>query len=520
MISKQARSTRAAGRATFSQAMRAWFDGDFERCLDLCARVRAPDVDTVSQLALLRGRALLRLGRPDDAIAVVNERFVAHGTLDASLTARMLLGGAEVRRGEYRRGLAILRRAARAAVAAHPTIRSEIALELGLAYYALRRLDDADRALDGVSDGADIVHARALDLRGWIAVARTDYAAAAERFDAALRRLDACRHTDRQLEANAVKALAILAAERLDRRAWLVVEQRAARLDPNATGLGDARFAIAIAGSQMTEADGRCEEALRWSAQAESAAPTEASALYAVCRQAAVLRGVGERYAHRHLVERVQAAIDVLDDAALRGDDRQVLMAAAHELAAVGDVAAATALLRRYDELAPPAGTFAAAADPRFAAFRTFLEAAIADAANDPHRAHHGYVAAFQVFRRIGYHRRALLAALRIGELTGQAYLFEYVDATLRRLSSRSPLRTRARRRDARPSDPVVARLSRPERAVFELLCEGASTATIAAARGRSKQTIRNTVSRILTAFDVPDRQALLRECVRRGLIG
>ena len=37
--------------------------------------------------------------------------------------------------------------------------------------------------------------------------------------------------------------------------------------------------------------------------------------------------------------------------------------------------------------------------------------------------------------------------------------------------------------------------------------------------RGRSKQTIRNTVSRILTAFEVADRSALLRECLRRGII-
>ena len=51
------------------------------------------------------------------------------------------------------------------------------------------------------------------------------------------------------------------------------------------------------------------------------------------------------------------------------------------------------------------------------------------------------------------------------------------------------------------------------------MMCEGKSTVQIADVRGRSPQTIRNTVSRILTAFGVADRSALLRECVRRGII-
>ena len=65
----------------------------------------------------------------------------------------------------------------------------------------------------------------------------------------------------------------------------------------------------------------------------------------------------------------------------------------------------------------------------------------------------------------------------------------------------------------------MVAELTQGERAVLEMMCEGKSTAEIADARNRSKQTIRNTVSRILAAFQVADRSALLRECLRRGII-
>src|ERR1700733_13506999 len=162
--------------------MRAWFAGDFEGCLASCDRVRPNGVETVSQLALLRARALLRLGRPQDAVAVVNGVFIAHGTLDASLTARMLLGQAYVRLDEHERGLAMLEQAYRAASDAHPTIRSEIALNIGLAYYGLRKLDEAEAALDLVVEDADIVHARALEYRAWVAAARVDTGAAPQYF--------------------------------------------------------------------------------------------------------------------------------------------------------------------------------------------------------------------------------------------------------------------------------------------------------------------------------------------------
>jgi DNA-binding NarL/FixJ family response regulator len=108
---------------------------------------------------------------------------------------------------------------------------------------------------------------------------------------------------------------------------------------------------------------------------------------------------------------------------------------------------------------------------------------------------------------------------LRLGEITGQTYLLDYVDRTLRKLSDHSPLRARARRHHPSLKDPVVAQLTRIERTVLEMVCEGKSTAEIADARGRSKQTIRNTISRVLTAFAVADRPALLRECLRRGII-
>ena len=520
VISERVPKARPVGRATFSEAMRAWFAGDFEGCLALCDRVRPHDVDMVSQLALLRARALLRIGRPDDAIAVVRRVFVTHGTLDASLTARMLLGTAYVRRGDHRAGLDVLESAYRSSDGAHPTVRSEIALNIGLGYYGLRELDEADRALDLVSSHADIVHARALEYRGWVAMARCDYTGAAESFYAALRRLDECRQYDRFLEGNAIQALSILAAERLDRGMWLVVEQRALRMDWTAGGLTVPWFTMAMAASHYEEANGRFREALRWIGDAEAIAPGAGARLWATCRRASILRAAGEQFGHFDLVARLRREFAELDVSVFQaGDERQFPLALALEVATTGDVLSARALFKRYDEMAPASTMLSLTDDPRLTGYRLFVEASIADAANEHRLAHARYREAFQTFHRIGYERRALLVALRLGELTGQTYLFEYVDRTVRKLSPNSALRERARRQNPTLTDPVVALLSRTERVILDLVCAGKSTAEIAELRGRSKQTIRNTISKVLIAFAVPDRPSLLRECSRRGLI-
>jgi tetratricopeptide (TPR) repeat protein len=385
----------------------------------------------------------LRLGRPDEAVDVVSGAFIAHGTLDASLTARMLLGQACVRLGQPERGLSILEAAQRDAAGAHPTIRSEIALNGGLAYYRLRRLDDAEAALDRVIPEADIVHARSLEYRGWVAIARADYAAATEHFTAVLRRLDTCRRYDRFLEATAIQELAIFAAERFDRAAWLFAEPRAERLDWSAPGLANPRHVTALAVSMLYEADGRVRDALRWTRVAEDVALGAGRALLAMCRRAAILRAAGERLAHADLVAAMRREFALLNAAALQGEERALPLALAEEVAYAGDVVGARALVHRHDELPVPARALVTG-DPREAAYRSFVEAVIADAGGDHRVAHARYQRAFHTFRRLGYERRAVLAAQRLAELTGQPYLRDYIDAALRKVAAHSPLRRRA----------------------------------------------------------------------------
>ena len=154
-----------------------------------------------------------------------------------------------MRLGEVDAGLAILQAAAGEARTAHPTIQSELALNIGLAHYSKRDFDAADRALGSVARDADIVYARALQCRARIAIARGNNARAATLCSEVLSRLDECRHHDAYFEANITRTLAHLALERLDREAWSIVAARRSRIGAAADGLDEPLFWVAYCAS-------------------------------------------------------------------------------------------------------------------------------------------------------------------------------------------------------------------------------------------------------------------------------
>src|SRR5450755_4789985 len=147
----------AGKRASVSDAKLAYFEGDFERCLEICSGMRVGSVATASEVALLSARAYLRTGRPHEAQRAIVETLETHTTLDASLTAQMLVASARIRQGDADTGIAILIDAETRSDGAHFAVRSEIAFSTALGYWAKRDLDTAEAYLAKVDERSDII---------------------------------------------------------------------------------------------------------------------------------------------------------------------------------------------------------------------------------------------------------------------------------------------------------------------------------------------------------------------------
>ncbi|HEV2741311.1 MAG TPA: helix-turn-helix domain-containing protein [Candidatus Elarobacter sp.] len=496
--------------------MDQWFAGNFEVCLVLCDEVTDADRDTLAQVALLRARALLRVDRAEDALRAL-DAFPWLTTGDEAVTARMLTGAALIRSNEIARGLALLDALQEEAHDAHATVRSEIALNRALGHFCRREVDAADRALDLVETSSDIVYARALEYRGWIASARVNYALCARYFHAALEHLDTCQHYDRFTEANCAQGLATLAVERLDPATWGIVVERRAKINWTAQDIQRHRFWITLsAATYAYEIDGADLVAVTEARLAEMIAPTPAARVEALCRRAATVGRADERLGHRDHTDAAFDLFSTLDVERFEDYDKLVPLILAKELSLAGRVEQAQRVFAVYQEHSDTSPLLAVTGDPRRFAFERLVEGFIAEAAGVRTQAHHAYLDSFVRFRSIDYKRRAVHAALRLGWLLNEPELFDYADRTTRHLPARSWLRQQV---ESIPTDVVVRGLSPSRRDVLHLLCLGMTVEEIAAKRGRSPKTIANTVTVIYRAFNVRNRAELLTELLRRGVI-
>jgi DNA-binding CsgD family transcriptional regulator len=513
-VSPTALRKRAEQRVTVQDAIRAWFEGAFERCLELGAAARPRDAESKMHLALITARAMLRLDRPDDALNVLHDAARIPCKPDEALTVRMLSGAAYVRRGDLQRGLEDLVAVQAESGRAHRTIRSEVALNIALAHYGRRHFDEAERALAGVESDADIVHARALQYRGWIAFARADSDRATMFFISALEALDRCRHYDRFLEVGCIRALAHLAVERLDRRTWSIVEARRARIDWSQTELPEAQFWIAYcAATFASDLQGNTIAAAREAREAERAAPTPAYRVQALCKRAAIARSAGEPLSHRDHVDGAAEIYATLDTAQLSTDETIVPLILAEELASAGCSDEARSAFDTFAKLSRAPKMVWMRRWPTTYAYQRLVEGMVLESAGERRSAVRRYHEAFERYVKLGYKRRAVSAALRIAQLSSAPEAARYADVQTRRLSAQSWLR-----REARAVNEPALNLTAVQREVLGLICQGKSNPDIARSRKRSLHTIRNLVARLFVIFAVTSREQLAVECVRRGL--
>ncbi len=501
-------------RASLREATRAWFEGEFARCLEQCEAVKPRDAQTRIHVALLQARALLRLDRAADALRVLRDASTIPMATDEACSLLMLTGAARVRCGAYAEGLALLAQARAGAAHAHATIRSEIALHAGLGEFFRRNFDAAERELRKVDPAADIIYARALECLAWTAVARGASERATSLFVEALDALARCEHHDRSLEANCVRALAHLALERLDVAAWSVVADRRTRIAWDAGDLGDAAFWLAYcASSYALDVEGDAQAAAREARVAEQVASSDAYRAQALCKRAAVMRAVNEPVAHRDHVDHAAELFDASSGTASHADETSSALLLAEQLAYAGRIGDAERCVAAYRARWSGTAALPPWLAPTAGALEKLVAGVVAEHAGDRDAALVRYREAYDAYVGVGYVRRAVDAALHITALSYDARLHGRADRMTAHLPAESLLRRRLN--DAKPAHPPLTNI---QREVLALIAQGKSNPEIARLRGRSLHTIRNLIARLFEVLHVSSREELAIEGVRLGL--
>jgi DNA-binding CsgD family transcriptional regulator len=506
----------APGQVTYAHAKRAYLEGDPEDALELCEAAVASDARERSQLTIIRLRALMKLHHYDTALQLLDRSGdVLHG--DDVLIARVLQGTALIRQGAADRGLAQLQALRAEAACAPDAVRDELALGIALAHYVRREFERVEDALRDVraSDRTDYV--RTLMYRGYVAVQRNDYPEAVTIFKRALDDLGRSGAGDLAVEQNVVTALSLIAVELLDGTLWAYVDERARRCGLFNPGALHTRFVFQYARSIYTETQGWPGEALLAARNSARAASTAQERLLALCRRATVHLRYGERLAYGDLAISIRDRFRALEPESVKSwEVTTIPLAVAEVLALMGDVnGAAAAAEFGMRDTTPSADEWSG---PITDAYRSHVRGLLAEAKGESLRAQHAYRRAFRLYAEHGFAHRAMIVALQAVEIGADSAMLAYLEEHSLGLTTESWIVRRCDALGARRHDPMLGRLSSSDREVLAMLFEGRTTAEIAAHRNRSQQTVRNTISRLNHAFGVENRQALVRECVRRKL--
>ena len=510
------KARRPAARTALREAREAWFAGDWERAIALLGGAELHDRGERAEAAFLFARAALRAGQPARALVALDDAADLPEGPDEHVTMAMLRGTTLVRLGRAGEGLALLERAAAEGEEAQHAIRAEAGYELALAYFAANRLDDAETTLDAHADpGADIIHARALELYGWIEVRRERYPIAARHFLDALEALRNTTHRDALMVASLLHGMTSIALDTLDLKLFARV-----RADVDAMtwspGLQARWFAIRHDRAFVELLDGNAAEAWRLADETLFASSAGAQRVAALLTVARIARAAGDAFTPERLMHKAAAVAADVDWGATGADDRAALLALIRDAAEI-DTATAAGLWALYEaQPAPRAPHDVLDVQPRLDALEDVARAALARARGDSGEALRRLRAAVSVWRRLGDRYNEAVALLALAEIAPGGDALHRADE-LTRVVPRSWLRRRYAALAERARG--VEQLSPAEHRVMLAICEGRSTAEIADRFGRSKNTIRNQTRRVYEVMDVRTRSALVSKCAAMGIV-
>jgi DNA-binding CsgD family transcriptional regulator len=491
--------------ARLASACASFLAGKLARCVASCRKAaRSADASLRFEAALLWARALIRLGRNDDAVAVLDATD-AGGDPRGGVVA-MLRGTARMRLGEAD-GVRELERLVADGLDTPGAV--EAVLEM-------TRIDLRDT--DHVTAGARLaalpvpfgpIGARVLEHRGFVAFSGSRYDDALEAWRASLEMFAACGVFDQLIAANIAFATCIIAVERIDPALWERAQRLVARCTFLRRGPTITAHQLHYVASLWHDLYGRPMDALVSARNAEAFAPTPLERVAARCARAAVFFHYGERLACADACSTIRADFAALEvPGVVCNVEDDSVSEIAETLATIGDADGAIAALARRGNTVFLNSTTRAG--------DRHVQSLVADAVGETFKARHLLEQAFWEWRGLGNRRRALLAALRLLEIGPHPDASAYADDITRSLPPESWARAAYVRLTRNLPASQSVSLNRAQRDVLDMLVRGMSTAEIAKARRRSQGTTRNTVSSLLRAFGVPTRQALLSEHMRR----
>lgn len=516
---------------TAREASEAWAVGHYGRCLVILdAAVPASDAER-REMLLLRARALIRLGRPAEVIALLGPCLSQFIGIDEVSTARMLHATAVARAQDIKRGLDLLLEtdAGARAFDSHRTIRGELAYEIGYVYWLMR---DCERTLEyallAEAARADIVSVRAASLRAFVAIHKERYSQALSLFRSARRKYDLCSAKDYALVEMIVVQVATL---EVALQSKTVVGSHALPasagtrfpVETSAQGTSEYRAVTATMDAWLYAFEDERANAYRMVRYAESVAPDPVWRIWVIANRAKIFAAFGDLVGAADFAE---AALDLVDDVDWEDTTSEVRVALLH----LAEILARTAPLEavrvfdRYNALTSEVDrSLVFRSDVRLWILETFVRGLVSRIRGDISGAWRAFKDVYTAASRVGIVWRSALALIELDAtpIAARPRGDHYLQAAAALVSEHFPRSFIARRLGRwtmAHEDPIAKALAPQPREVLRHLLTGKNSAEIASALGLAEGTVRNYIKTLHAAFEVHSTPQLLVACYERGI--
>jgi DNA-binding NarL/FixJ family response regulator len=502
-------SARESDSPPLQLARAAFRAAEYDRCRAFLSLVGDEHPAERAQAALLEAR-LARLERRYEewyAAATLAER--AHPDPAGRLFATMLRATAAKRLGHLEEA-ATLRAAVESGLAEITPAAGLVVYHLALDAWEERDYGRAERIIErNLAHGVEV--AQSLTLLGWIEVKRENFAASIVPFSKALKLSHDEAEPDRLLQARTIHALGVAASELID----LPLGRRVRREFEAMTWpaeLAVEKFLSVMTLHYLALLEGDLDRAWLLSRESVSVAPTPAYRAVAEVYAAVASRFIGDRGGARIQLEQAWKILRSERWAGTETEARGALTSFAIEGARTMPAEARKAVTL-YQSIAAKRNPLSAVdQDRRIVAFEATAAARISEVLGRRAEAIAQYRFSLQIWTELRCAMRAAEVGMDLVRLTGDSAYRAPVDAALKR----APKAWLGRELE-RLAGPIAA-LTAAERTVLIGLLEGKRTKAIAAELDRSEFTVTNHTSRVLAAFGVASRSALIAVCGELGI--